>query len=187
MLQAADLDGEGLGPVLAGQEFTWPAGPVVRPPGSRRPETPVTTLAEYTVEGQSFTLLCYQDSAGAQCVAIEHDGHSSVVKDVLVDERRLVSQGSLLTSARGGPGVIYGRAHDSVTALYSAGTDGERTDWPIYDDPRTGERYFAVVVVPETLADIVAEAPGARVSLKGFFGMWFNPPGRRPRYTAEME
>jgi hypothetical protein len=179
LLHAAGLDEETLGPVLTGQEFTWQAGPVVRPPGSRRPDTPVTTLAEYTVEGQQFTLTCYQDSAGAHCVAIMHDGHTSAVKDVVVDEERLVNQDSLLVS-RGGPGAIYGRAHDSVTALYSLDTDGQRTGWPIYDDPRTGERYFAVVANTATLADIVAEAPTESTSLKVYFDMWFNPPPRPP-------
>ncbi len=171
--------------MLAGQEFAWPTGPVVRPPGSRRPETPVTRLAEYTVGGQTFSLICYVDSAGAHCVAVEHDGHPASIQDVTVDEHNLVSQGSLLVSGRGAPGVIYGRAHDSVTALYSADRDGQRTDWPIHTDERTGERYFAVIVFPEAVADIVAEAPAARVSLKRFFTMWFNPPGRRPRYVAE--
>jgi hypothetical protein len=181
------MDAAGLNPgtfrqVLAGREFTWPSGPVVRPPGSRRADTPVTVLTQYTVEGQQFTLLCYQDSAGANCVAIAHDGHSAVVKDLPVDERNLVSQGSLLTSTRGGLGATYGRAHDSVTALYSLGTDGQRTDWPIHDDPRTGERYFAVVANTATLADIVAEAPTESTSLKVFFDMWFNPPPRpQPR------
>ena len=177
MLAPAGLHRGGLGPVLDGQEFTWPTGLGVRPPGSRRPDTPVTTLAEYTVGGQQFTLKCYRDSAGAHCVAIEHDGHMSVIKDVPVDGERLVNQGSSLTS-RGGPGVIYGRAHDSVTALYSLGTDGQRTDWPIYDDPQTGERYFAVVVNTATLADIVAESPTVSRSLKAYFDMWFNPPPR---------
>jgi hypothetical protein len=107
------------------------------------------------------------------------DGHTSAIKDVAVDEERLVNQGSLLVS-RGGPGAIYGRAHDSVTALYSLGTDGQRTDWPIYDDPRTGERYFAVAANTATLADIVAEAPTETVSLKVYFDMWFNPPPRPP-------
>ncbi len=83
---------------------------------------------------------------------------SATGQDVPVDERRLVNQGSLLVS-RGGPGAIYGRAHDSVTALYSLGTDGQRTDWPIHDDPQTGERYFVVVAKTATLADIVAESP----------------------------
>ena len=183
MLAPAGLDRD-LEPVLASQEFTWPTGPVVRPPGSRRPETPVTRLAGYTVQGQAFTLICYRDSAGAHCVAVEHGGHSSEIKDVTVDEDRLVSQGSSMPSGRGSPAVIYGRAHDSVTALYSVTADGQRTDWPVHTDPGTGERYFAVIVVPETLADIVAEAPGRRVSLERYFGMWFNPPGRRPRYTG---
>ena len=178
-LTPAGLDRGNLGPVLDGQEFTWPTGLVVRPPGSRRPDTPVTTLAEYTVEGQQFTLECYRDSAGAHCVALAHDDRSPVVKDVPVDEERLVNQGSLLVS-RGGPGAIYGRAHDSVTALYSLGTDGQRTDWPIHDDPQTGERYFAVVANTATLADIVAEAPTASTSLKVYFDMWFNPPPRSP-------
>jgi hypothetical protein len=185
VLHAAGLNRETVGPVLEGQEFTWPRGPVVRPPGSRRPDTPVTVLAEYTVEGQQFTLQCYRDSAGANCVAVDHDGHSAEVKDVSVNERNLVSQGSWMPSWRGGPAVIYGRAHDSVTALYSLSTDGQRTDWPIHDDPRTTERYFAVVAVPETLADIVAESPSGSTSLKRYFTMWFNPPGRRPRSAVE--
>jgi hypothetical protein len=176
LLHAVRLDWETVGPVLEGQEFTWPTSPVVRPPGLRRPDTPVTVLAEYTVEGQQFRLQCYRDSAGANCVAVEHGGHSSVVKDVSVNERNLVNQGSSLSSLRGGPAVVYGRAHDSVTALYSVGTDGQRTDWPIHDDPRTAERYFAVVANPETLADIVAEAPSGSRSLKACFDMWFNPP-----------
>ena len=184
MLRPAGLDPGRLGPVLDGREFGWPDGPVTRPPGSRRPETPVTRLAEYTVKSQTFALSCYVDSAGARCVAVEHEGHPSVIKDVVVNGDRLVSQGSMMPSRRGSPAVIYGRAHDSVTALYSVEADGQRTDWPVHDDPGTGERYFAVIVVPETLADIVAEAPGRRVSLKGSFGMWFNPPGSRPRYTA---
>ncbi|HEY6501680.1 MAG TPA: hypothetical protein VIZ20_19785 [Streptosporangiaceae bacterium] len=186
VLAPAGLDREGrLGPVLAGQEFTWPSGPVVRPPGSRRPDTPVTRLAEYTVEGQTFTLTCYVDSAGARCVAVEHDGDTATVQDVAVDEHNLVSQGSWLLSARGAPAVIYGRAHDSVTALYSADRDGQRTDWPIYADERTGQRYFVVIVIPETVTDIVAEAPGRSMSLRRYFSMWFNPPGRRLRYVAE--
>ena len=92
-----------------------------------------------------------------------------------MDEHNLVSQGSWLLSARGAPAVIYGRAHDSVTALYSADRDGQRTDWPIYADERTGERYFAVIVIPETVTDIVAEAPGRSMSLRRYFGMWFQP------------
>jgi hypothetical protein len=185
VLRAAGLDREDLEPVLTGQELTWPSGPVVRPPGSRRPDTPVTRLAEHTVDGHTFTLICYVDSAGTRCVAVEHDGDTAMAQDVAVDEHHLVSQGSWLLSARGAPAVIYGRAHDSVTALYSAGRDGQRTDWPIYDDPRTGERYFAVIVIPETVTDIVAEAPGRSMSLKRYFSMWFNPPGRRLRYVAE--
>jgi hypothetical protein len=39
--------------------------------------------------------------------------------------------------------------------------------------------------IPETVTDIVAEAPGRSMSLKRYFSMWFNPPGRRPRYVAE--
>ncbi len=178
-MHGAGLNQETFDQMLAGREFIWPSGPVVRPPGFRRPDTPVTVLAEYTVDGQRFTLQCYRDSAGANCVAIAHDGHPAVVKDVSVDERTLVSQGSMLTSTGGGLGVVYGRAHDSVTALYSVSTDGQRTDWPIHDDPRSGERYFAVVANPKTLADIVAEAPSASTSLKHFFDLWFNPPDHR--------
>ena len=185
VLHAAGLNRGGLEPVLEGREFSWPTGAVVRPPGSRRPDTPVTVLAEYTVEGEEFALLSYRDSAGANCVAIAHDGDTSVVKDVPVDENRLVSQGSSMPQR--GPAAIYGRAHDSVTGIYSLGTDGQRTDWPIYDDPRTAERYFAVIVTPETLADIVAEAPTGTTSLRRYFGMWFNPPGRPPRWVPAAE
>ena len=79
--------------------------------------------------------------------------------------------------------MIYGRAHDDVTALYSADRDGQRTDWPIRANDATANGFRGMS--PEAVADIVAEAPAARVSLKRFFTMWFNPPGRRPRYVAE--
>ena len=71
------------------------------------------------------------------------------------------------------------RAPSTAGPIYALGTDGQRTDWPIYDDPRSGERYFAVVANTATLADIVAEAPAHSTSLKVFFDMWFNPPPRR--------
>jgi hypothetical protein len=181
VLSQAGVIGEMTGRVLEGQDYTWPRGPVLRLPGSRRPDTPVTVLAEYTVGGRPFTLESYQDSAGANCVAIASGDHSAVVKDVSVDENHLVGQGAWLPPWPGAPATVYGRAHDSVTALYSLGTGGQRTDWPIHDDPRTGERYFAVVANPGTLADIVAEAPTGSTSLKRYFGMWFNPPSRRRR------
>ena len=60
--------------------------------------------------------------------------------------------------------------------------NGERVDWPIYDDPRNAERYFAVIADSQALADIVAAAPAGTTSLQPFFGMWFSqPPGRAPR------
>jgi len=43
--------------VLAGDEWTWPRGPRTRPPGSRLPDTPVTTLAACTVDGHQGALL----------------------------------------------------------------------------------------------------------------------------------
>jgi hypothetical protein len=81
-----------------------------------------------------------------------------------------------------GTAAIYGRVHDSVTELYAVMKNGERVDWPIYDDPRNQERYFAVIADSEALADIVAAAPTRSTSLKQFFGMWFSPPpGPGPR------
>ena len=59
--------------------------------------------------------------------------------------------------------------------------NGERVDWPIYDDPRNAERYFAVIADSEALADIIAAAPSATTSLKQDFGIWFSqPPGPGP-------
>ena len=72
--------------------------------------------------------------------------------------------------ARGrGTAAVYGRAHDSVTGLQAIMKDGERVDWPIHPDARSGERYFAVIADCEALADIVAVAPGGSASLKRFF------------------
>jgi hypothetical protein len=60
--------------------------------------------------------------------------------------------------------------------------NGERVDWPIYDDPRNQERYFAVIADSEALADIVAAAPTGSTSFKQFFGIWFSqPPVPGPR------
>ena len=44
-----------------------------------------------------------------------------------------------------GTAAVYGRVLDSVTELYAVMKNGDRVDWPIYDDPRNQERYFAVI------------------------------------------
>jgi hypothetical protein len=161
--------------VLAGEDWAWPQGPVVRPPGSRLPDTPTTTLATRTVDGHRFDLVSYLNTAGGRCIAIDLDGRREAwACDIQVDEQQLAS--AAMTMATRGPGtaVIYGRVHDSVTELYAIMKNGERVDWPIYDDPRNTERYFAVIADSEALADMVAAAPTGSTSLKQYFGIWFS-------------
>ena len=182
----AGLSRESLGAVLAGQEWTWPQGPVTRPPGSRRPDTPTTTLATHTVDGHRFDLVSYVDTAGARCIAIDRDGrrHASA-HDIQVDEKHLASAAMTMATREPRTAAVYGRVHDSVTEMYAIMKDGERVSWPIYDDAGNQERYFTVIADSQALADIVAVAPTGSTSLKPFFGMWFNPPPgpgpRRPR------
>ena len=66
--------------------------------------------------------------------------------DVEVSAKDLVNAGMTMASKTMGQGLaaVYGRAHDSVTGLYAVMTNGERVSWPIHDDPRNNERYFAV-------------------------------------------
>jgi hypothetical protein len=179
----AGLPRESLGRVLAGQEWAWPQQPLVRPPGSRLPDTPTTTLATYTVDGQRFDLVSYLDTAGGRCIAIHRDGRGDAsVCDVEVDERHLARAAMTMATRGHGTAAIYGRVHDSVTDLYAVMKNGERVDWPIYDDPRNAERYFAVIADSEALADIVAAAPTGSTSMKQYFGIWFSkPPGRDTR------
>ena len=173
----AGLPRESLGAVLAGQEWTWPQGPVTRAPGSRRADTPTTTLATHTVDGHRFDLVSYVDTAGARCLAIDRDGRRDAsAGDFEVDEQNLASA-AMTTAARGlGTAAIYGRVHHSVTELYAIMQNGERVDWPVYDDPQSQERYFTVIADSQALADIVAVAPGGSASLKRFFGIWFSQP-----------
>jgi hypothetical protein len=135
----------------------------------------VRTLATHTVDGRQFSLVSYQDTAGSRCVAVDQDGQpGSPVCDVTVTDRDLVSAGLTMTTRGHGIAVIYGRAHDSVTTLYAIMQDGQRVDWPVYDDPDSGQRYFAIIDDSASLADIMAAAPGRQVSLRRFFGMWFS-------------
>ena len=176
---AAGLERDALGPILAGEEWAWQQGPAVRPPGSRLPGTPVSTLATYTVDGQQFTLVSYQDSAGRNCVGIDRDGPGGAsLCDLEVDDENLVAAGMTMRARGRGTAAVYGRAHDSVTGLQAIMKDGERVDWPIHSDARSGERYFAVIADCEALADIVAVAPGGSASLKQFFAIWFSKPPR---------
>jgi hypothetical protein len=179
----AGLPPESLGRVLAGQDWTWPRQPVVRPPGARLPDTPVTTLATRTVDGHRFDLVSYRDTANARCIAIDRDGRRNASAcDIQVDEQHLASAAMTMAARGHGTAAVYGRVHDSVTDLYAVMKNGERVDWPIYDDPRNQERYFAVIADSQALADIVAVAPAGRTSLKQFFGIWFSPPpGPGPR------
>ena len=162
--------------VLAGDEWTWPSGRRTRPPGSRLPDTPVTTLATHTVGGHQFALVSYTDSEGAKCVAVDQDGEPGAsVCDVEVSTKSLVNAGMAMASETMGQGLaaVYGRAHDSVTDLYAIMRSGERVDWPIHHDPRNQERYFAVIVDCQELKDIIAVAGRRRASLKDNFGIWF--------------
>ena len=91
-----------------------------------------------------------------------------------------------------GVAAVYGRAHDSVTDLYAVLTNGERVSWPIHDDPRNNERYFAVIADCQALNDIVAVARRRRVSLRPHFAIWFRPApepqptAKRPTTRAEQ-
>jgi hypothetical protein len=179
----AGLPRESLGCVLAGEQWAWPQRPVVRPPGSRLPDTATTTLATRTVDGHRFDLVSYLDTAGGRCVAIDRDGRRDAsVCDIQVDEQHLASAAMTMATRGRGTVAVYGRVHDSVTELYAVMKNGERVDWPIYDDSRNTERYFAVIADSEALADIVAAAPTGSTSLKRSFGIWFSkPPGPAPK------
>jgi hypothetical protein len=123
-----------------------------------------TTLATRTVEGHRFDLVSYLDTAGGRYIAIDRDGRRDAwACDIQVDEQHLASAAMTMATRGHGTAAIYGRVHDSVhdsvTELYTVMKNGERVDWPIYDDPRNAERYFAVIADSEALADIVAAAP----------------------------
>jgi hypothetical protein len=60
--------------VLAGDEWSWPRGRRFRPPGARLPDTPVTVLASYMVDGHYYALVSYRDTADAKCVGVDRDG-----------------------------------------------------------------------------------------------------------------
>jgi hypothetical protein len=179
----AGLPQESLSRVLAGQDWAWPAQPVVRPPGARLPDTPTITLATHTVDGHRYDLVSYLDTAGGRCVAIDRDGRRGASAcDIQVDEQHLANAAMTMATRGHGTATIYGRVHDSVTELYAIMKNGERVDWPIYDDPRNAERYFAVIADSQALADIVAAAPTGNWSLKPMFGSWFSqPPGPAPK------
>ena len=162
--------------VLAGEEWRWPRGPRVRPPGARLPDTPVTVLASYTVDGHQYALVSYRDTADARCVGVDRDGQPwAALSDVQVTDRDLLAPGMSMATMGQGVAAVYGRAHDSVTELYAVMTSGERVSWPIHDDPRNNERYFAVIADCQALTDIVAAADRRRASLRRHFAIWFRP------------
>lgn len=177
----AGLPPESLRRVLAGEECTWPQRPPVRPSGAPLPCTPAGTLDSRTVDGHRFDLVSYLDTAGGRCIAIDRDGRrEGQACDIQVDEQLLARAAMTMASRGHGTAAIYGRVHDSVTGLYAIMKNGERVNWPIYDDPRNQERYFAVIADSESLDDIIAAAPTGSTSLKPFFGIWFSkPPARR--------
>jgi hypothetical protein len=116
---------------LAGHYWAWPQRPIVRPPGSRLPDTPITTLATHTVDGHRFDLVSYLDTAGGRCIAIDRDGRrGSSACDIQVDEQHLASAAMTMATRGHGTAAVYGRVHDSVTELYAIMKNGERVDWP---------------------------------------------------------
>jgi len=149
--------------------------PATRPPGTRQPDTPVRTHATYVVDGRQYSLVSYRDTAGANCVAVDVNGNwGPPLSGVQADDRNLLRAGITMTTRGEGTAVIYGRAHDSVTAVYAVMKDRKRMDWPVHDDAESGERYFAVIADCEAVADIVATAAARKASLKRFFPIWFS-------------
>ena len=99
----------------------------------------------------------------------DQDGErGAAVCDVEVSAKDLVIAGMTGVSKTMGQGLaaVYGRAHDSVTDLYTVMRSGERVAWPIHYDPRNQERYFAVIADGQQLKDIVAVAGRRRTPLK---------------------
>ena len=179
--RAAGVSREFLHRVLAGGEWAWPPGRQVRPPGARLPDTAVSALAAYTVDGQQFSLVSYQDSAGSKCVAIDCGGQPGAsLCDVEVSDRHPPGAGVTMQTMGRGTAAVYGRAHDSITRIYAVMKNGEPVDWPIWDDPGNAQRYFAVITDCQSLADIIGVArtghgplKSRRVSLKDHFAIWF--------------
>ena len=162
--------------VLAGDEWRWPRGRRFRPPGARLPDTPVTVLAGYMADGHQYALVSYRDTADAKRVGVDRDGEPwAALSDVQVNDRDLLAPGMCMATMGQGAAAVYGRAHDSVTDLYAVMTNGERVSWPIHDDLRNNERYFAVIADCQALKDIVAVAGRRRVSLRPHFAIWFRP------------
>jgi hypothetical protein len=170
----AGVSREFLHRVLAGDEWGWPPGRRVRPPGTRLPDTPVSVLAAYTVDGHQFSLVSYRDTAGGKCVAIDRDGHRGAsLCDVDVSTRHPLGAGMTMGTMGHGTAAVYGRAHDSVSSVHAVMKTGERVDWPVCEDPGNDQRYFAVIADCEALQDIVAVTPTGRVSLRDRFSIWF--------------
>jgi len=170
----AGVSREFLHRVLTGDEWAWPQRRRARPPGIRLPDTPVTSLATYAVDGHQFSLVSYRDTAGGKCVAIDRDGYSDAsLCDVNVSEQHPLGAGMTMATMGHGTAAVYGRAHDSVSSVYAVMKNGERVDWPIRNDPVNEQRYFAVIADCESLKDIVGVTPRRNVSLKDLFGIWF--------------
>ncbi|MBV9095730.1 MAG: hypothetical protein JO132_17980 [Streptosporangiaceae bacterium] len=172
--RTAGISREFLYRVLAGQEWTWPRGRQVRPPGSRRPHTPVRELAAWTVDDSRYCLVSYRDTQGGACVAVDRGGEPGIpLCDVKVSDRHPVGAGMTMATMGHGTAVVYGRVHDRVTGIYTVMNNGERADWPICADPENGQRYFAVIADSGSLADIVATGKARNTSLADRFAIWF--------------
>jgi hypothetical protein len=168
-VREAGVSRETLPGVLAGRDLAWPTGPLIRPPGARTGQTPARTLATHAAGGRQYALVCYRDTAGDYCVAVDVDGQpGEFVCDVEVTEQHLLSFGVTMPTGEHGTAVMYGGAHDSVIGVYAVTADGQRTDWPVYDDPDSGQRYFAVIADSGSLADVVAVVPGREVLVSRF-------------------
>ena len=162
--------------VLAGGEWSWPRDRRTRLPGARLPDTPITALASYLVDGHQYALVSYRDTADARCVGVDRDRQPwAALSDVQINDRDLLAPAMCMATMGQGVAAVYGRAHHSVTGLYAVMTNGEQVSWPIHDDPRNSERYFAVIADCQALKDIVAVAGRRRVSLRPHFAIWFRP------------
>lgn len=140
--------------------------------GKHPPGGAARTLAHGVTRNRPWALIAFNDAYGAKCISIKYGGQEGILAcNIEVSAPRPLN--AAMQQLDDHLAVVYGRASERIDML-SAESAGHWERRVIHRDSLSGQRYFAVIIVDQSVGDIAGVAAddsrySLKTSLKDFF------------------
>jgi hypothetical protein len=133
--------------------------------GKHPPGGTTRTLTHGVTRNGPWALIAFNDAYGAKCISIKYAGQEGIPAcNIEVSAPRPLN--AAMQQLDDHLAVVYGRASERIETL-SAESAGHWERRTIHRDSPSGQRYFAVFIVDQSVSDIAGvTADGTRCSLK---------------------